>query len=67
VLCWLAEADLDLASFKSNTFEMEWPPRSGRRILVPECDQVGYFPVDAARRKILPGQLGFIERAVRRL
>ncbi|HXQ12293.1 MAG TPA: NUDIX domain-containing protein [Caulobacteraceae bacterium] len=67
VLCWLVEADLDLASFKSNTFELEWPPRSGRTILVPECDQAGYFEVEAARRKILAGQRGFIEEALQRL
>ncbi|HXQ47186.1 MAG TPA: NUDIX domain-containing protein [Caulobacteraceae bacterium] len=67
VLCWMVEADLDLADFKSNTFELEWPPRSGQTIWVPECDQAGYFPAQAARRKILPGQLGFIEEALQRL
>src|SRR5580704_6056463 len=46
------EADFDLARFTSNTFEIEWPPRSGRRQLFPELDRVGYFGVDAALQKI---------------
>jgi len=54
------EADFDLARFTSNTFEIEWPPRSGRRQAFPELDRVGYFAVDAALRKILPYQQPFI-------
>jgi predicted NUDIX family NTP pyrophosphohydrolase len=64
VLCWMVEADLDLAAFRSNTFEMEWPPRSGRLIRVPECDRAEYFPIDEALAKILLAQRGFIEDAV---
>jgi predicted NUDIX family NTP pyrophosphohydrolase len=64
VLCWLSEADLDLGAFASNSFQMEWPPRSGRTISIPECDRAAYFPVDAALGKILPGQRGFIEEAL---
>lgn len=67
VLCWLVEADLDLASFRSNSVPMEWPPRSGRTILVPECDRAEYIAADAAVRKILPGQRGFIEEAIDRI
>ncbi len=66
VVCFLAEADLDLTAFRSNTFELEWPPRSGRTIVVPECDRAAYFPTSAALLKILPGQRGFIEEATRR-
>ena len=63
VVAWLVEADLDLSAFRSNTFELEWPPRSGRRMVVPEVDRAAYFGADEAREKILPGQRGFIEEA----
>ena len=61
------EADFDLANFVSNEFEMEWPPRSGKRASFPEVDRVAYFPVATAQRKILPGQLPFVEELVRKL
>jgi len=61
------EADFNLANFASNEFEMEWPPRSGKRASFPEVDRVAFFPVATARRKILPGQLPFIEELVQQL
>ena len=61
------EADYDLASFSSNEFEMEWPPRSGKRARFPEIDRVAYFPLAAARKKILPGQRGFLDELERKL
>jgi predicted NUDIX family NTP pyrophosphohydrolase len=67
VLCWLAQADLDLAGFRSNTFQMEWPPRSGRQITAPECDRADYFAAPEALVRILDYQRGFIEEAVARL
>jgi predicted NUDIX family NTP pyrophosphohydrolase len=67
VSCWMAEADLDLAGFRSNTFEMEWPPRSGRTVAMPECDRIAYFDPDVALGKILAGQQGFIVEALARL
>ena len=67
VLAWLVEADLDLAAFRSNSFEMEWPRGSGRSIVVPECDRATYFGVPEALVKILDYQRGFIEEAVARL
>jgi len=67
VVCWLLEADLDLAGFRSNTFELEWPPRSGRTITVPECDAARYFDVDAALRKILSAQGALLREAMARL
>ncbi|HVN01139.1 MAG TPA: NUDIX domain-containing protein [Caulobacteraceae bacterium] len=67
VLCWLVEADLSLEGFRSNTFELEWPPRSGRTISVPECDDARYLATEDALRKILAGQRGFIEEAVARI
>ena len=67
VMCWLAEADLDLAGFTSNSFEMEWPRGSGQVITAPECDRAEYFPLTAALAKILAYQRGFIEEAAGRI
>jgi predicted NUDIX family NTP pyrophosphohydrolase len=50
------EADFDLAQFASNSFEIEWPPRSGTRRAFPELDRIGYFGVNEAMRKILTYQ-----------
>ncbi len=61
------EGDFDLGNFVSNKFEMEWPPRSGKRQSFPEMDRVAYFKVSTARRKILPAQRPFIEELVNRL
>src|SRR6185312_232690 len=61
------EADFDLAGFTSNTFEMEWPPHSGKRQAFPEVDRIAYFSIRTARRKILAGQLAFIDELVRKL
>lgn len=57
VHAWAFEADLDLTSFASNAFEIEWPPRSGRRKSFPEIDRIAYFAFPAAGIKILPYQL----------
>lgn len=64
LLIWLAEADLDLAGFVSNPFEMEWPPRSGRTITAPELDRVAYWGPDDARRLIVAGQLPVLDAAL---
>jgi len=61
------EADFDLSRVTSNTFEMEWPPRSGRMQSFPEVDRAAWFDLATARKKILPGQLPFIEELVERL
>ena len=61
------EGDFDLTSFASNAFEMEWPPRSGKRQSFPEVDRIAYFKVATARRKILPAQRAFIEELAHRL
>jgi predicted NUDIX family NTP pyrophosphohydrolase len=67
VHAFAVEADLDLAGFTSNTFAIEWPPRSGRRQVFPELDRVEYFGVDAAVRKILVYQQPFIRELMDRL
>jgi predicted NUDIX family NTP pyrophosphohydrolase len=56
VMAWAVEGDFDPALLRSNTFEMEWPPRSGRMQKFPEVDRGEWFSVDAARVKILKSQ-----------
>jgi predicted NUDIX family NTP pyrophosphohydrolase len=61
------EGDFELSGFASNEFEMEWPPRSGKRQSFPEVDRIAYFKLVTARRKILPAQQPFIEELVQQL
>jgi predicted NUDIX family NTP pyrophosphohydrolase len=61
------EADFDLAQFASNSFEIEWPPRSGRRRAFPEIDRIGYFGIDQAMRKILVYQQPFIRELLEKI
>ena len=61
---WAIEEDWDPADLQSNTFEMEWPPRSGRRQSFPELDRASWFGVAEARLKILKGQAVFLDRLV---
>jgi len=60
-------ADFDLIDCRSNFFEIEWPPRSGKRKRFPEVDQVGYFDLATARQKILPYQQPFITELAQKL
>ena len=62
VRAWALEGDLDPVVARSNTFEMEWPPRSGVRAVFPEVDRVAWFEADEARRRINPAQVPFIDR-----
>jgi predicted NUDIX family NTP pyrophosphohydrolase len=62
VTAWAVEGDFDPATLKSNEFELEWPPRSGRKASFPEVDRAEWFSPAAARRKILPAQSEFIAR-----
>jgi predicted NUDIX family NTP pyrophosphohydrolase len=62
VSAWALEGELDVTAVRSNTFTMEWPPRSGRAREFPEVDRAGWFGLEAARRKLVPGQVGFIDR-----
>jgi predicted NUDIX family NTP pyrophosphohydrolase len=63
VHAWAFEGDLP-ENFKhiSNTFEMEWPPRSGQMAQFPEMDRAEFFSIDEAKRKINPAQIAFLER-----
>jgi predicted NUDIX family NTP pyrophosphohydrolase len=54
--------DLDVEAITSNTFKLEWPPRSGRMIDVPEVDRAEWFTIDEAKRKINPAQVELLER-----
>jgi predicted NUDIX family NTP pyrophosphohydrolase len=62
VTAWAIEGDFDPSALKSNLFEMEWPPKSGRRQSFPEVDRAQWFSPADARRKILAGQSEFIAR-----
>src|SRR5436190_10907210 len=67
VVAWALAGDLDPATARSNTFEMEWPPRSGRRRAFPEIDRVEWFDLETARNKILPAQAPFLDRLERQV
>jgi predicted NUDIX family NTP pyrophosphohydrolase len=67
VSAWAAEGDLDAEAVRSNTFTMEWPPRSGRTAEFPEIDRAGWFEVDAARGKLVQAQAALLDRLVERL
>ena len=64
---WAFEADFDLTPFSSNTFEIEWPPRSGRRQRFPEIDRVAYFTLPVAMTKILAYQQPLLRELERHL
>ena len=67
VHAWTVEGDADAATIVSNTFTIEWPPRSGKRRAFPEVDRAAWFDLPAARGKILAGQRAFLEELERRL
>jgi predicted NUDIX family NTP pyrophosphohydrolase len=67
VTAWAAEGDLDPANVRSNTFTLEWPPRSGVIREFPEIDRAQWFPLAEARRRINPAQVMFLERLRKKL
>ena len=58
---WAVRGDCDAKAIRSNTFSMEWPPRSGKRQEFPEVDRAEWFTIAVAKEKILKGQVGFLE------
>jgi predicted NUDIX family NTP pyrophosphohydrolase len=62
VTCFACQGDLDPQNIVSNTFELVWPPGSGRRRSFPEIDRAGWFTLAEAREKILDGQRPFLDR-----
>jgi predicted NUDIX family NTP pyrophosphohydrolase len=67
VEAWAAEAEFDPATLDSNTFSMEWPPRSGSQQEFPEVDRAEWFDPETARKKILPAQAEFLDRLLEEL
>jgi predicted NUDIX family NTP pyrophosphohydrolase len=67
VRAWAAPGDLDPAVARSNTFEVEWPPGSGRMQAFPEIDRVAWFPPETARSKVVAAQAAFVDRLVEAL
>jgi predicted NUDIX family NTP pyrophosphohydrolase len=67
VTAWAARGDLDPASVRSNSFTMEWPPRSGRQLEFPEVDRAAWFALDEARGKLVGAQVELLDRLVERV
>jgi predicted NUDIX family NTP pyrophosphohydrolase len=64
VYSWAVEGDIDHETIVSNLFEMEWPPKSGRKQSFPEIDRAAWVDVDTARLKINQGQAGLVEELI---
>jgi len=67
VTAWAFEGDCEPASIKSNTFRMEWPPRSGKQQEFPEVDRAAFYSIEAAREKMHPAEFEFLSRLRRAL
>jgi predicted NUDIX family NTP pyrophosphohydrolase len=67
VHAWAVEADLDVSRIESNTFELEWPRRSGRVQRFPEVDRAEWFDLERAREKLVRGQVAFLEKLVKEI
>jgi predicted NUDIX family NTP pyrophosphohydrolase len=61
IYAWAVQGNFDEAEIKSNTFEIEWPPKSGKKQSFPEVDKAGWFTMEEAKRKVIPGQTPLIE------
>jgi predicted NUDIX family NTP pyrophosphohydrolase len=66
VVAWAFEGDCDPSQLKSNSFQMEWPPRSGKQQEFPEVDRAAFFPLDQAREKIHLAEAPFLTRLAER-
>lgn len=64
VTAWAVAGDLDVTTVVSNTFELEWPPRSGRIQEFPEVDRAAWFDLVTARTKLVAAQAGFLDRLI---
>src|SRR5262249_61877230 len=67
VIAWALEKDVDPGSVKSNTFSLEWPPKSGKKREFPEVDRAGWYTASDARAKLLKGQVSFVDRLAEKL
>lgn len=61
VYAWACEGDIDHTIIRSNTIKIEWPPRTGRFIEIPEVDRGGWFNYESAKQKMIPGQVPILE------
>ena len=64
VSAWAFEGDCDPSTLRSNTFQMEWPPRSGKTHEFPEIDRAAFFTIEAAREKMHPAEFEFVTRLI---
>jgi predicted NUDIX family NTP pyrophosphohydrolase len=67
VSAWAFEGDCDPTTLHSNTFQMEWPPRSGKMREFPEIDRAAFFTIEAAREKMHPAEFEFLPRLAERI
>jgi len=67
IYAWAVASEFDPSALKSNTFKLEWPPKSGKLRDFPEVDKAAWFGIEEARRKILKGQAGFLDQLLTRL
>jgi predicted NUDIX family NTP pyrophosphohydrolase len=67
VHAWMIEGDLDVTTFRSNTFTMEWPPRSGKPVEFSEIDRAAFFDIATAGRKINAAQVAFLDELQARI
>ena len=66
VIGFAVEGDLDPEQIEPGTFELQWPPRSGRTQMFPEVDRVAWFDIATARRKVVQGQVALLDRLAQR-
>jgi predicted NUDIX family NTP pyrophosphohydrolase len=62
IAAWAFEGDCSPKELRSNSFSMQWPPKSGRKQEFPEVDRADWFRVDDARKRIVKGQIGFLDQ-----
>lgn len=67
ITAFAVEGDCSPAAIRSNTFSIEWPPKSGRQQEFPEIDRAEWFTLDEARTRIVKGQAGFLDRLVAKI
>jgi predicted NUDIX family NTP pyrophosphohydrolase len=67
VVAWAVEGDCDADAIRSNTFALEWPPKSGRMREFPEVDRAGWFTVEEAKKKINPAQAALVDELLSEL
>jgi predicted NUDIX family NTP pyrophosphohydrolase len=67
VYTWAVEGNIDHLIIRSNTFPLEWPPKSGKFIDVPEVDKAGWFSYEVAKEKLIPGQVAILDELQNKL